>query len=527
MTAINRILIVDDEDNVRRMLSTAFALQGFETHCANNGRTALHLFADIHPDVVLMDIRMPEMDGIKALKEMRSHETRTPVILMTAYAEVETAVEALRCGAFDYVIKPFDLDELNLIVQRALQLQSMKKEIRHLHQALSTSWQWGHILTNSPAMMDICKDTAKIALSQASVLISGESGTGKELIARAIHYNSRRAKGPFIKVNCAALPESVAESELFGHVKGAFTGADTAKTGYFDMAKGGTLFLDEIGTMSYEIQSLLLRVLQENVYTPIGSGKERTADVRVIAATNEDLQQAIKEGRFREDLYHRLNEFEIRQPSLAECAEDIIPLAEFFRERYSKELKRETQGFTEDAIHRMLAYPWPGNVRELKNITERISVIEETRDITADVLRLYLPNVNVEKYPVLVKQDPDQKIFNSEREILYQVLFDMKKDVNELKKLVHDIMGGNIPMPTVADDTPYAHPIHPAAVHAMHPTIQDAEDVEEETLSLEEVEKEMIRKALEKHNGRRKNAAADLKISERTLYRKIKEYNLE
>lgn len=199
MTAINRILIVDDEDNVRRMLSTAFALQGFETHCANNGRTALHLFADIHPDVVLMDIRMPEMDGIKALKEMRSHETRTPVILMTAYAEVETAVEALRCGAFDYVIKPFDLDELNLIVQRALQLQSMKKEIRHLHQALSTSWQWGHILTNSPAMMDICKDTAKIALSQASVLISGESGTGKELIARAIHYNSRRQRGRSLK----------------------------------------------------------------------------------------------------------------------------------------------------------------------------------------------------------------------------------------------------------------------------------------------------------------------------------------
>ena len=181
----------------------------------------------------------------------------------------------------------------------------------------------------------------------------------------------------------------------------------------------------------------------------------------------------------------------------------------------------------DEARQLLVSYRWPGNVRELKNITERISVIEETRDITADVLRLYLPNVNVEKYPVLVKQDPDQKIFNSEREILYQVLFDMKKDVNELKKLVHDIMGGNIPMPTVADDTPYAHPIHPAAVHAMHPTIQDAEDVEEETLSLEEVEKEMIRKALEKHNGRRKNAAADLKISERTLYRKIKEYNLE
>ena len=216
MTAINRILIVDDEDNVRRMLSTAFALQGFETHCANNGRTALHLFADIHPDVVLMDIRMPEMDGIKALKEMRSHETRTPVILMTAYAEVETAVEALRCGAFDYVIKPFDLDELNLIVQRALQLQSMKKEIRHLHQALSTSWQWGHILTNSPAMMDICKDTAKIALSQASVLISGESGTGKELIARAIHYICGGQKA--VPLKSTARRRTLPRRELFRRV---------------------------------------------------------------------------------------------------------------------------------------------------------------------------------------------------------------------------------------------------------------------------------------------------------------------
>lgn len=220
-----RILIVDDEDNVRRMLATAFSLQGHETHCASNGQAALQHFADTPPDVVLMDIRMPEMNGIEALKVMRAQQPRIPIILMTAYAEVETAVEALRSGAFDYVIKPFDLDELNLLIQRALQLQAMKQEIRSLHQALSTSWQWGHILTNSPRMMDICKDTAKIALSQASVLICGESGTGKELIARAIHYNSRRANGPFIKINCAALPESLLESELFGHEKGAFTGA--------------------------------------------------------------------------------------------------------------------------------------------------------------------------------------------------------------------------------------------------------------------------------------------------------------
>lgn len=217
-----RILIVDDEDNVRRMLATAFSLQGHETHCASNGRTALEHFADTPPDVVLMDIRMPEMNGIDTLKVMRAQQPRIPIILMTAYAEVETAVEALRSGAFDYVIKPFDLDELNLLIQRAMQMQAMKQEICSLHQALSTCWQWGHILTNSPRMMDICKDTAKIALSQANVLISGESGTGKELIARAIHYNSRRANGPFIKINCAALPESLLESELFGHEKGAF-----------------------------------------------------------------------------------------------------------------------------------------------------------------------------------------------------------------------------------------------------------------------------------------------------------------
>ena len=258
--------------------------------------------------------------------------------------------------------------------------------------------------------------------------------------------------------------------------------------------------MDEVGELPTPTQARLLRVLETGEFIKVGSSKVQKTNVRIVAATNVNLVQAVSEGKFREDLYYRLNTVPIRMPPIR---------------------------LDDEARQLLVSYRWPGNVRELKNITERISVIEETRDITADVLRLYLPNVNVEKYPVLVKQDPDQKIFNSEREILYQVLFDMKKDVNELKKLVHDIMGGNIPMPTVADDTPYAHPIHPAAVHAMHPTIQDAEDVEEETLSLEEVEKEMIRKALEKHNGRRKNAAADLKISERTLYRKIKEYNLE
>ena len=404
MTAINRILIVDDEDNVRRMLSTAFALQGFETHCANNGRTALHLFADIHPDVVLMDIRMPEMDGIKALKEMRSHETRTPVILMTAYAEVETAVEALRCGAFDYVIKPFDLDELNLIVQRALQLQSMKKEIRHLHQALSTSWQWGHILTNSPAMMDICKDTAKIALSQASVLISGESGTGKELIARAIHYNSRRAKGPFIKVNCAALPESLLESELFGHEKGAFTGAQTLRQGLFERANEGTLLLDEIGEMPLVLQAKLLRILQEREFERIGGHQTIKVDIRIIAATNRDLQAMVKEGTFREDLFYRLN---------------VI-------QKFSSENQRDIIDIDPMAMSLLTAWSWPGNIRELSNVIERAVVMNSGPIIFSEDLppqiRQPVCNAGEVKTAPVGERNLKEEIKRVEKRIIMEVL---------------------------------------------------------------------------------------------------------
>ena len=230
----------------------------------------------------------------------------------------------------------------------------------------------------SPLILQVQKNVRLVASSEMAVMILGANGTGKESVARSIHQGSERWNKPFVAVNCGALPRELAASLLFGHEKGAFTGADTAKAGYFDMAKGGTLFLDEIGTMSYEIQTMLLRVLQESTYTPIGSSKERVADVRIVSATNEDLLQAIKEGRFREDLYHRLNEFEIQQPSLAECPEDILPLAEFFRERYSRELKRETRGFSDNARSRMLAYSWPGNVRELQNRVKRSVLVSES-----------------------------------------------------------------------------------------------------------------------------------------------------
>ncbi len=380
------------------------------------------------------------------------------------------------------------------------------------------------IIGNSPGLNRAIDVALQVAPTDLSVLITGESGVGKETFPQIIHQNSPRKHGQYIAVNCGAIPEGTIDSELFGHEKGSFTGALADRKGYFEVADGGTIFLDEVGELPIPTQARLLRVLETGEFIKVGSSKVLKTNVRIVAATNVNLIQAVADGKFREDLYYRLNTVPIQIPPLRERPEDIILLFRKFAGDCAEKYRMPPIRLDDEARQLLTSYRWPGNVRELKNITERISVIEENRDITADVLRLYLPDLNVEKYPVLVKQqDNDQKFFNSEREILYQVLFDMKKDVNDLKKLVHDIMGGKMQMP-VAEDTTYAHPIHP--VHSS--SIQEVEEVEEEeTLSLEEVEKEMIRKALEKHNGRRKNAAADLKISERTLYRKIKEYNLE
>lgn len=380
------------------------------------------------------------------------------------------------------------------------------------------------IIGNSLGLNRAIDVALQVAPTDLSVLITGESGVGKETFPQIIHQNSPRKHGQYIAVNCGAIPEGTIDSELFGHEKGSFTGALADRKGYFEVADGGTIFLDEVGELPIPTQARLLRVLETGEFIKVGSSKVLKTNVRIVAATNVNLIQAVADGKFREDLYYRLNTVPIQIPPLRERPDDIILLFRKFAGDCAEKYRMPPVRLDDEARQLLTSYRWPGNVRELKNITERISVIEENRDITADVLRLYLPDLNVEKYPVLVKkQDNDQKFFNSEREILYQVLFDMKKDVNDLKKLVHDIMGGKMPMP-VADETPYAHPIRP--VHSA--PIQEAEAVEEEeTLSLEEVEKEMIRKALEKHNGRRKNAAADLKISERTLYRKIKEYNLE
>ena len=378
------------------------------------------------------------------------------------------------------------------------------------------------IIGNNPGLNRAIDVALQVAPTDLSVLITGESGVGKETFPQIIHQNSPRKHGQYIAVNCGAIPEGTIDSELFGHEKGSFTGALSDRKGYFEVADGGTIFLDEVGELPTPTQARLLRVLETGEFIKVGSSKVQKTNVRIVAATNVNLAQAVTQRKFREDLYYRLNTVPIQIPPLRERTEDIFLLFRKFASDCAEKYQMPPIQLEEDARQLLQSYRWPGNVRELKNVTERISVIERDRTISADELRLYLPNLDVEKLPVLVNRDSEQKIFNNEREILYQVLFDLKKDVNELKKLVHDIMNDNIQMavPVENGESYTSHSIQPAHSY------QEIESVEE-SLSLEDVEKEMIRKALEKHNGRRKNAATDLKISERTLYRKIKEYGLE
>lgn len=380
------------------------------------------------------------------------------------------------------------------------------------------------IIGNSVGLNRAIDVALQVAPTDLSVLITGESGVGKEVFPQIIHQNSARKHGSYIAVNCGAIPEGTIDSELFGHEKGSFTGALADRKGYFEVADGGTIFLDEAGELPLPTQARLLRVLETGEFIKVGSSKVQKTNVRIVAATNVNLVQAVADGKFREDLYYRLNTVPIQIPPLRERSEDIILLFRKFAADCAEKYRMPAVRLDDDARQLLLSYRWPGNIRELKNVTERISVIEEKREISADILRLYLPNVNVAKYPVLVKQENEQRSFNNEREILYQILFDMRKDVNDLKKLVHDIIGGTVPVSVDKNET-YPSTIHP--VTTIQSPVQEAETVEEESMSLEDVEKDMIRRALERHNGKRKNAAADLKISERTLYRKIKEYNLE
>jgi two-component system response regulator HydG len=375
MNKKNTVLVVDDDSAHRTMLRTLISGWGYAVLEADDGAAAIESVKAASCDLVLMDVRMVKVSGLEALEKIKSYNPAIPVIIMTAYSSVETAVEALKQGAHDYLTKPLDFDKLRLILERAMEHTRLKEENRILRERLGRQFDSQNIIGKSPAMIKLLETVAQVAPSEATVLISGESGTGKELIAGAIHFNSLRKDGPFVKINCAAITETLLESELFGHEKGAFTGADRRKEGRFSQAHGGTLFLDEVSEMSLMMQVKLLRALQEREFNRVGGEATIQVDVRVIAATNKNLLEQINTGAFRDDLYYRLNVVELAVPSLTERKEDIPLLAQHFLEMFAAKNQKEIKGFTPRAMHHLIRYDWPGNVRELMNAVERGVVI--------------------------------------------------------------------------------------------------------------------------------------------------------
>jgi len=372
-----RILVVDDEEKLRRVIELQLATAGFEVEKAGSAEEALKMVE--RADLVLTDLKLPGMDGLELLAAIRRQNMRSPVIVMTAFGSVEVAVEAMKSGAVDFLLKPFSLDHLIAVVHKALEVRALRDENRQLKEELGRRYQFDNIVGRSPAMREIFATVERVAPSRATVLLAGESGVGKDLIARAIHFHSPRRDRPFVKINCTAIPENLMESELFGYEKGAFTGANTTKPGKFEQADTGTVFLDEIGDVPPSIQVKLLRILQEREFERLGSNKTRHIDVRVIAATNQDLRAALEQGTFREDLYYRLNVVPIDIIPLRERMQDIPFLAEHFLNKYALETGKKVDAITPAAMAKLSAYHWPGNVRELENAIER-SVVMCTGD---------------------------------------------------------------------------------------------------------------------------------------------------
>ncbi len=381
-----RILIVEDEEKLRRVIELQLVSAGFDVDKAGTAEEGLRLVD--RADLVLTDLKLPNMDGLQFLALIRRQNTLVPVIMMTAFGSVETAVGAMKAGATDFLLKPFSLDHLMQVVQKALEMRALREENRQLKAELGRRYEFDNIIGRSPAMQEIFATIERVGPTRATVLLAGESGVGKDLIARAIHFHSPRKDRPLVKINCAAIPENLMESELFGYEKGAFTGAQTSKPGKFEQADTGTVFLDEIGDVPGPIQVKLLRVLQEREFERLGSNVTRHIDVRVIAATNQDLRAALEQGTFREDLYYRLNVVPLNIPSLRERKQDIAFLANHFVQKLAPETGCQVDSITDAAMQKLLAYHWPGNVRELENVIERGLVMATGTQLDVDDIKL-------------------------------------------------------------------------------------------------------------------------------------------
>lgn len=393
MSDSKSILIIDDEAGMRDVISRLFAESGYETSTAPDGPAGLAAARDGEFDLVVLDMSLPKMSGLDVLAGIKERKPDLPVIMITAYGSTQTAIEAMRLGAYDFVTKPFDLDELQMLAERALEQQRIIDENRYLRSELRKKYGFDNIIGSNPQVQRAYVTAARAAATNATVLILGETGTGKEYLARTIHYHSLRADGPFVKVNCAALPENLLESELFGHEKGAFTNAIARHIGRFEIADKGTIFLDEIGEIPPSIQTKLLRVLQEKQFERVGGSETLTVDVRVIAATNRDIEEAMRRKEFRDDLYYRLAVISLRLPPLRDCTADIETFAHHFLSIYANETGKRVRRFSDEAMAEMKAYHWPGNIRELENAVERAVILCTGETIRPEHLMLPAPMV--------------------------------------------------------------------------------------------------------------------------------------
>jgi DNA-binding NtrC family response regulator len=389
---MSTILVIDDKDSMREMLTASLTSEGYDVDAAGSGDLGIAKSKEKHFDVVLTDLKMPDISGMEVLSQVKEHDPDTAVIVMTAYGTIETAVEAMKRGAFDFLQKPFDIDHLQMLVERALENQRLLAENLLLREELAQSLGFAEIIGASENMLEVSRLVQKVSPSDTAVLLTGESGTGKELFARAIHSLSQRKSKPYITINCAAIPGELLENELFGSEKGAFTSSHSRKMGKFEIADGGTVFLDEIGDLEFSLQAKLLRVLQEHSFERLGGNKPIEVDVRVIAATNQNLQEAIGKQKFREDLFYRLSVFPIHIPPLRDRRDDIVPLANYFVEKYSRRMKKGEKSLSREAIAILERYHWPGNVRELENTIERSIILTEGKKIKPEHLAIRLPS---------------------------------------------------------------------------------------------------------------------------------------
>lgn len=489
------ILIVDDSKTILAMMKAFLEKEGYQAIAALSAPPALSMIEKQKLDLVIMDIRLPQVSGLDALVEIKKRDSKLPVIIMTAYGTIQNAIEAMKRDAYDYVTKPFKIEELKVLIKKALEAGRLMRESVSYQVKKNKPTAGVCIIGNSPLMQEIYKTIGKVAESSATVLIRGESGTGKELVARAIYQNSSRRDKPFLAVNCAAIPESLLESELFGHEKGSFTGAINKRIGKFQQCDGGTIFLDEIGDMSLSTQTKILRVLQEHTFEPVGSEKTVKVDVRVIASTNKDLWRAIERKEFREDLYYRLKVVTVYMPPLRQRIQDIPLLADYFIKKFNAEFNKNVRRVSPELMSRLKSYEWPGNVRELENAIQTAVVMSKTDILLLDNFPLFTP---LEKtHPI---RESSLTGFDSPAPAVKQ---DAYKQIGDYERIFRDIL---------------------------EPILKDYTGVSKGNLYktiMEETEKILIKMALNKTSGSQSKVAKILGISRNTLRKRMEEYHLK